>query len=141
MEIDMENSNSESQIKSSSFRKDSFRKGSFRLGGKDQTVIELGSFDTQRLLLEGGGGGIREKQKLPKNTLSLRQMKSLTALTDTILPSINDFVPVSADDESAATFYRISASMAGTPERVYFLILYLALYSFTPLFYFIFTNP
>jgi long-chain-alcohol oxidase len=139
MEIDMENSNSESQIKSSSFRKGSFRKGSFRLGGKEQTVIELGSFDTQRLLLEGGGGGggggIREKQKLPKNTLSLRQMKSLTALTDTILPSINDFVPVSPDDESAATFYRISASMAGTPERVYFLILYLAFYTFTPLFY------
>jgi len=118
--METENSDRGNQIKSGSFRKSSFRKGSFRLGGKDHTVVELGSIDTQKLLLEGGGGEIREKQKTLKNSLSLRQMKTLTALSDTILPSINDFVPVSDDDESAATFYRISASMAGTPERVYF---------------------
>ncbi|XP_057448821.1 long-chain-alcohol oxidase FAO4A-like [Lotus japonicus] len=97
-------------------RNGSSRKGSFRLGlgKKDHTVIELGSIDTQRLLLNGGE--MKEKYQTPTNSLSSRQMKSLTALCDTILPSLDDFVDVS--DDSVANFYRISASMAGTPERV-----------------------
>ncbi|CAL0314234.1 unnamed protein product [Lupinus luteus] len=97
--------------------KNIMRNGSFRKrGGKDHTVVELGNIDTQRLLLNGGGE--REKQQsFLINSLSQRQMKSLTALCDTILPSVNDFVGVS-DDESVAKFYRTSASMAGTPERV-----------------------
>lgn len=108
---------------SSYMRNGSSRMGSFRLGlgvngAKDQTVIELGNIDTQRLLLGGGGGGgEREKQKTYTNSLSPRQMKSLTAICDTILPSINDFVG-DTSDESLSTFYRISASMAGTPQRV-----------------------
>lgn len=98
-------------------RNGSSRKGSFRLGlgKKDHTVIELGSIDTQRLLLNGGE--MKEKYQPPTNSLSSRQMKSLTALCDTILPSLDDFVDVS--DDSVANFYRISASMAGTPERVW----------------------
>lgn len=100
-------------------RNGSSRKGSFRLGlgvkgGKDHTVVELGSIDTQRLLLTGGGE--REKQQHLTNSLSPRQMKSLTALCDTILPSVNDFDDVT--HESVAKFYRTSASMTGAPERV-----------------------
>ncbi|KAL3000185.1 hypothetical protein AAZX31_09G199300 [Glycine max] len=95
------------------------RKGSFRLGlgmdgKKDHSVVELGSIDTQRLLLSNGE---REKKLQPlTNSLSPRQMKSLTALCDTILPSVaNHFVDSS--DESVTKFYQISASMTGTPER------------------------
>lgn len=97
----------------------SSRKGSFRLGlgmdgKKDHTVVELGSIDTQRLLLSNGE---REKKLQPlTNTLSPRQMKSLYALCDTILPSVDHFVDTS--DESVTKFYQISASMTGTPERV-----------------------
>ncbi|TKY70185.1 Long-chain-alcohol oxidase FAO4A [Spatholobus suberectus] len=99
-------------------RNGSSRKGSFRLGmgvdaTKNHTVIELGSIDTQRLLLSGGE---REKQLQPlTNSLFPRQMKSLSALCDTILPSVNNFDDTS--DESVTKFYQISASMAGTPER------------------------
>lgn len=113
------------------------RNGSFRLGlglglneAKVHTIVELFGFDTQSLLLNsvdvngggtGNGGEEREKeQKVPTNSLSPRQMKSLVALCDTILPSIKDNV-VGADDdvdESVANFYLTSASMAGTPERV-----------------------
>lgn len=93
-------------------------KGSFRLGmdgTENHTVIELGSIDTERLLLSGGE---REKKLQPlANSLSSRQMKSLSALCDTILPSVDNFSDTS--DESVAKFYRISASMAGTPERVW----------------------
>lgn len=110
-------------------RNGSSRKGSFRLGlgvnnniigAKDHhhTVVELGSIDTQKLLLASGEREIKQ-QPPPTNSLSQRQMKSLTALCDTILPSVvsDDFVGLS--DESVATFYRVSASMAGTPQRVY----------------------
>ncbi|KAI4314603.1 hypothetical protein L6164_027492 [Bauhinia variegata] len=95
----------------------SIRKGSFRLGvngTKDHTVIELGSIDTQRLLLAGQRD---QKQQTLTNNLSSREMKSLKALCDTLLPSVVDDVPQAAD-ESVATFYRTSASMAGTPERL-----------------------
>ena len=103
-------------------RNGSSRKGSFRLGlgsvnigAKDHTVVELGSIDTHRLLL---GGGERERQRPLTNSLSHRQMKSLTALCDTILPSVTVNDPVGISDESVAKFYRTSASMAGTPDRV-----------------------
>ncbi|XP_061363289.1 long-chain-alcohol oxidase FAO4A-like [Gastrolobium bilobum] len=103
------------------------RGGSFRLGlgvneAKVHTVVELGSVDTHSLLLECGdvvgNGEEREKQKKPlTNCLSTRQMKSLIALSDTILPSIKDSFAGSSD-ESVSNFYRTSASMAGTPERL-----------------------
>lgn len=121
----MENSFNGSSRKSS-FRKGSSRMGSLRLslGGKEhETVIELGNIDTEILLFESKE--IKQKQKTVRNTLSPRQMKSVTALADTILPSINDFDLSIADDGAAATFYRVSASMAGTPELVYFLLLLL----------------
>ncbi|RDX96829.1 hypothetical protein CR513_20470, partial [Mucuna pruriens] len=102
------------------------RSGSFRLGfglganeAKVHTVFELGSVDTHTSLLDGGDvGEEREKQQKPlSNSLSSRQMKSLVALCDTILPSINNNV-VGSSDEPVAKFYRTSASMAGTPEHV-----------------------
>ncbi|PRQ19259.1 putative long-chain-alcohol oxidase [Rosa chinensis] len=71
--------------------------------------IELGGVDAKKLV----GGFVYP------NSLSSREMESLTALCDTILPSID----VSGDastctDESLITFYRTSASMAGTPDRL-----------------------
>ncbi|XP_057759525.1 long-chain-alcohol oxidase FAO4A-like [Arachis stenosperma] len=99
----------------SSKNNSSFRLG---LGSKDHSVIELGSIDTQRLLLEGGGGEMREKQKPLKNTLNQRQMKTLIALCDTILPSINHNNLHAFSDQSLANFYKTSASMAGTPQHV-----------------------
>ncbi|KAK7309458.1 hypothetical protein RJT34_06206 [Clitoria ternatea] len=80
----------------------------------DTTVIELGSIDTHTLLLAAD----QHKHSQPlTNSLCHTQMKSLTALCDTVLPSVNHFVHSSPDD-SVAIFYRISASMAGTPQRV-----------------------
>ncbi|KAJ7953298.1 Long-chain-alcohol oxidase [Quillaja saponaria] len=78
------------------------------------TVIELGGIlDTQSLLFGGD-----TTQKLYINTLSAREMKSLTSLCDTLLPSIhlNNFSD--HQDNSVASFYRTSASMTGTPERL-----------------------
>ncbi|KAG4938968.1 hypothetical protein JHK84_045168 [Glycine max] len=117
------------------------RSGSFRVGfglgpneAKVHTVVELGSVDythttTTCLLLDDDDdvGEEREKeQKKPlTNSLSPRQMKSLVALCDTLLPSINNNsnnVCGSDDDESVANFYKTSASMAGTPEHLGILI-------------------
>ncbi|KAL5099760.1 hypothetical protein RYX36_004087, partial [Vicia faba] len=114
--MEIENSFHGSSRKSS-FRKGSSRIGSFRLSleGKDETVIELGNIDTEILIFESEE--IKQTHTKVTNTLSLRQMKSLTALADTILPSINDFdLSTANNDGAAATFYRVSASMAGTPE-------------------------
>lgn len=100
-------------------RNGSSRKGSFRFGvgvdgKKDHSVVELGSIDTHKLLLSGGE---KEKKQQPlTNSLSSRQMKSLSALCDSILPSVDHSVHTS--DDSVNKFYRISASMAGTPELV-----------------------
>ncbi|TKY58441.1 Long-chain-alcohol oxidase FAO4A [Spatholobus suberectus] len=103
------------------------RSASFRLGfgmgsneAKVHTVVELGSVDTHTSLLLNGDdvGEEREKQQKPlTNSLSPRQMKSLVALCDTILPSINSNA-IGSSDESVANFYRTSASMAGTPEHL-----------------------
>ncbi|KAI4327907.1 hypothetical protein L6164_020316 [Bauhinia variegata] len=82
-------------------------------GTKDHTVVELGSIDTQKLLLAGER---EQKQQTFVNTLSSRQMKTINALCDSLIPSLVD-VPDDAD-ESVAAFYRTSASMAGIPERL-----------------------
>jgi long-chain-alcohol oxidase len=101
---------------------------------KVHTVVELGGFDTKSLLCDVGDFEESEKQQqqqkqLPiKNSLSHRQMKSLVALCDTILPSIIDNNVVSSSDESVNNFYRTSASMAGTPERVGLLQPFLFIY-------------
>ncbi|XP_058103744.1 long-chain-alcohol oxidase FAO4A-like [Magnolia sinica] len=47
------------------------------------------------------------------NSLTSREMESLTAICDTFLPSIESYCQ---GNESLHTFYRTSASMAGTPE-------------------------
>ena len=116
--------------RSSNSRGGSFRLGSLGLGSvneaKVHTVVELGSvvdYYTQReSLLLGGDVDVdvdEETQKHQKkpltNSLSLRQMKSLVALCDTILPSI---IIDCHNHESVSTFYKTSASMAGTPHRV-----------------------
>ncbi|KAJ8650658.1 hypothetical protein MRB53_003681 [Persea americana] len=49
------------------------------------------------------------------NKLSAREMMSLTAICDTFLPSMDIS---GTGDESLATFYATSASMAGTPESL-----------------------
>lgn len=97
------------------------RSGSFRLGfglgpneAKVHTVVELGHTS----LLQDGAGEDRQKEQKPlTNTLSPRQMKSLVALCDTILPSIDNII-TGSEDESVAKFYRTSASMAETPDHV-----------------------
>lgn len=131
-----------------SSRNGSFRKGSlsFRLnnnmskrereeGDDDKnSVIQLGNIDTQRLLLLGGERDHHKHQQryLPTNSLSLRQMKALTALCDTILPSINILTSSSTtnnhnDVVPLSTFYSTSASMAGVHQLV---LLYLQTHFF-----------
>ncbi|CAJ2636013.1 unnamed protein product [Trifolium pratense] len=94
---------------------------------KVHTVVELGGLETkstESLLCDVDDFEESEKQQqqqkqLPlKNSLSPRQMKSLVALCDTLLPSIIDNNVVASSDEYVNNFYRTSASMAGTPERV-----------------------
>ncbi|OAY85436.1 Long-chain-alcohol oxidase FAO4A [Ananas comosus] len=59
--------------------------------------------------------GGRRSTTLP-NLLSEREMDSLTAICDTLLPSVD--VSHATDDEDLIAFYRTSASMAGTPHHV-----------------------
>lgn len=115
----MEN-NGESHSRSSSFRM------GFGLGvneAKVHTVLQLGTVETHTSLLidadaDGDVGEEREKHQKPlTNSLSPRQMKSLVALCDTIIPSIDNNL-VRFSDESVANFYNTSASMAGTPHHV-----------------------
>ncbi|KAJ6309350.1 hypothetical protein OIU76_018858, partial [Salix suchowensis] len=81
-------------------------------------VIDLGSIDTQRMFVGG-----ENKQSLYVNSLSSREMESLTAICDTLFPSVygsNMMAAAAADDgytNSISSFYRSSASMAGTPQR------------------------
>ncbi|QCD81828.1 choline dehydrogenase [Vigna unguiculata] len=115
----MEN-NGESHSRSSSFRM------GFGLGvneAKVHTVLQLGTVETHTSLLidadaDGDVGEEREKHQKPlTNSLSPRQMKSLVALCDTIIPSIDNNL-VRFSDESVANFYNTSASMAGTPHHL-----------------------
>uniref|UniRef100_A0A6N2K581 long-chain-alcohol oxidase n=1 Tax=Salix viminalis TaxID=40686 RepID=A0A6N2K581_SALVM len=83
-------------------------------------VIDLGSIDAQRLFVGG-----ENKQSLYVNSLSSREMESLTAICDTLFPSVygsNMMAAAAAADDgytnSISSFYRSSASMAGTPQRV-----------------------
>ncbi|XP_010676697.2 long-chain-alcohol oxidase FAO4A [Beta vulgaris subsp. vulgaris] len=75
----------------------------------EELVIDLGSIDTQSLLMEG-------EIQTYTNILSAREMDSLTALCDTILPAVDP--PENTADESLVRFYKTSASMAGTPEHL-----------------------
>ena len=81
----------------------------FRNEKGEELVIDLGSIDTQSLLIEG------DKESYT-NKLTAMEMESLTALCDTILPAVDP--PENAADESVIRFYKTSASMAGTPEHV-----------------------
>lgn len=60
------------------------------------------------------GTGVHQRPP-PVNTLSARQMESLTAICDALLPSID--LPTEGDD-TIREFFGLSASMAGTPEMV-----------------------
>lgn len=77
---------------------------------KDQTVIELGDVN------QPDAASSRVQRKCYVNSLSSREMESLTALCDTLLPSVE--ASDLAADPSVAEFYRTSASMAGTPDLV-----------------------
>ncbi|KAJ7002265.1 long-chain-alcohol oxidase FAO4A [Populus alba x Populus x berolinensis] len=82
-------------------------------------VVDLGSIDTQGLFV----GGEKQSTCSYVNSLSSREMESLTAICDTLFPSVynSSMIAASADDGSAnsiSTFYQSSASMAGTPQRV-----------------------
>ncbi|CAA7406451.1 unnamed protein product [Spirodela intermedia] len=60
------------------------------------------------------GTGVHQRPP-PINTLSARQMESLIAICDALLPSID--LPA-ADNDSIRKFFGLSASLAGTPEMV-----------------------
>ncbi|XP_020582050.1 long-chain-alcohol oxidase FAO4A [Phalaenopsis equestris] len=63
-----------------------------------------------------------EEPQTHQNRLSKRQMESLVAFCDTLLPSLDPPSHNSDDDsgdlDGVAAFYRTSASMAGIPERL-----------------------
>lgn len=85
------------------------------IGGNGNSNNENTVIDAEKLLWPPPHG----QYNCYVNSLSSRQMDSLTAICDSFLPSLH---PVSADssDVSAAvaTFYLSSASMAATPQRV-----------------------
>ncbi|PIN26290.1 Glucose dehydrogenase/choline dehydrogenase/mandelonitrile lyase (GMC oxidoreductase family) [Handroanthus impetiginosus] len=60
------------------------------------------------------------KKNVKKGPYSEGQMEALSALCDTLLPSID--VSDDLDDDSVVQFYRASASMAGTPQRLAILL-------------------
>ncbi|XWS49425.1 hypothetical protein CRYUN_Cryun12cG0002600 [Craigia yunnanensis] len=113
---------------------------------EQMTVIELSgnddnnntNIDTDKLLWE--------EERAPHgqyycyvNSLSSREMNSLTAICDAFLPSL---CPVSADSDNsaaaaaAATFYQSSASMSATPQRVGIFITNPSLFLFPYISYF-----
>lgn len=79
---------------------------------EEHADFEHGGVDAKKLV----GGG--RKVCVYPNSLSSREMESLTALCDTFLPSLGVSDNAATTDESFTTFYRTSASMAGTPDRV-----------------------
>lgn len=79
----------------------------------DQMAIEL-CHAIQQL---HASGTHRDQRKGYVNSLSSRQMESLTALCDTFLPSIDDASHITTDP-SVSKFYLTSASIAGTPQLV-----------------------
>ncbi|KAK4261586.1 hypothetical protein QN277_004559 [Acacia crassicarpa] len=99
------------------------KRGSFRESiSKEETVIELGNIDAHTLLAGGGAHDDDDEvyhqhlnHQTLTNSLSHRQMASLTALCDTFLPSA---AAVGGDSDDAATFYWTLASTTPTPERL-----------------------
>ncbi|KAM7274466.1 hypothetical protein ACFE04_016332 [Oxalis oulophora] len=82
-------------------------------GEQEHTILKV--FNTD----DDDGDEIRQPdlyQKRYRNSLSGREMESLTAICDTFLPSIN--VDSAKTDESLDRFFRCSASMNGTPQHV-----------------------
>ncbi|KAI4343320.1 hypothetical protein MLD38_027842 [Melastoma candidum] len=93
-------------------------------GGKrseDHTILELGeiSAEEQKFHVPGHGhnanGAVRPGVYM--NTLTPRQMESLTTLCNTFVPQL-DVPSCVAADEATAKFYRTSASMTGAPEQL-----------------------
>ncbi|GLT81034.1 hypothetical protein SLA2020_524420 [Shorea laevis] len=76
---------------------------------KEETLIDFGGEES---LLCGG------EQLLYINSLSSREMESLTAICDTFLPSLDVDISAAGDDTGVADFFGSSASMTGTPERL-----------------------
>ncbi|KAK3435199.1 hypothetical protein EUGRSUZ_D02566 [Eucalyptus grandis] len=94
-------------------------KGDAKLRGSHDhynVAIELGHDE------KFGGGGGEGRRVSYVNSLSPRQMETLTSLCDTFLPSIaHPHHPSDTEgegDEEVAKFYQTSASMAGTPEKI-----------------------
>ncbi|KAK6251625.1 hypothetical protein SCA6_005630 [Theobroma cacao] len=77
------------------------------------TMIELSTgIDIEKLPLWEEE---RQYRNCYVNSISSREMESLTAICDAFLPSLH---VSAADADAVATFYQSSASMAATPERV-----------------------
>ncbi|KAF8380847.1 hypothetical protein HHK36_028342 [Tetracentron sinense] len=85
----------------------------------EHSLIELNDIEadvpesmnsTKTLLLTGG-------RPIYVNSLSSREMDSLAALCDTLLPSIHVSFSGAIDHHSLLTFFSTSASMAGTPQH------------------------
>lgn len=82
-------------------------------GGQDHALIDLGSFRSESVF----AGLELEERRVYVNSLSPRQMDSLTAICDTFLPSITLGPDINSDD-SILKFYKTSASMARIPDQV-----------------------
>ncbi|KAL5807590.1 hypothetical protein ACOSQ4_030323 [Xanthoceras sorbifolium] len=84
---------------------------------EEETVIELGNIGKESLLWgENNTATEAAGMTFYVNSLSGREMESLTAISDTFLPSVS--VDGGELDVDTAAFFRCSASMAGTPERL-----------------------
>ncbi|KAI6701873.1 hypothetical protein NL676_011009 [Syzygium grande] len=102
-------------------------KGDAKLrGDRDHHTVAIQLGHDEKLVGSVGGGGGERRRVSYVNSLSSRQMDTLTALCDTFLPSIarphhpsdNASGGDSDGDEEVAKFYQTSASMAGTPEKL-----------------------
>lgn len=87
-------------------------------------VVDVDELTMTKTSSAGGGGGGPERVRV-ENRLTAREMDSLTAICDTLLPSLD--VPPDAGDalaggggdaESLRTLFGTSASMLGVPQVV-----------------------
>ncbi|KAH7865775.1 hypothetical protein Vadar_011040 [Vaccinium darrowii] len=85
-----------------------------------RVIIELGSSTTSAAAAVAANSSSSSTSSSSRSvvvSLSYGQMESLSALCDTFLPSI-DVSNAAMNNDSVSTFFRTSASMAGTPHGV-----------------------
>lgn len=77
--------------------------------------------DSTEAKLDVESGSLRQEDETNPfytNSLTAREMESLVAICDTLIPSIDGSKVGHVDDDGVARYYSASASQTGTPDRV-----------------------